>query len=48
METDQIPLEIHSLAAEATSPHTDGFSRDEARKRLLKIKEYIERILEGC
>jgi hypothetical protein len=40
-----IPIQIIHLAAEATSNHNDGWTRQQARERLVGIRDYINRIL---
>ena len=41
----EIPSEVIRIAAEATSPHNDGFARKVAIRQLITLRNYIDGIL---
>jgi len=40
-----VPLEIINMVAEFTSPYNDGYTREGYKKKLVEIKDYINRVL---
>lgn len=47
MDINNIPLEVLRLALDATSPRNDGYTAQAAKDKLLKIRNYINEVLEN-
>ena len=41
----EIPLEVVSLAVDAVSDHNDGWTKRDAKKALIAIRDYIDSLL---
>ena len=42
-----IPEEVVNWAVQATSEHNDGWTKEGYRKKLVALRDYINKVLEG-